>query len=715
MAPATNQTFIYHAECATVTGHGGVTTPGRGSRRTWNATWKAIWMPIGRRGFLAGTAAAALGRAIPASAQDYPTRPITFIIPFPPGGSTTIVVRSVSDKLAEFLGQQIVIDNRAGAGGTVGTRALADSAPGRLHHRARLHRHARRSAPASTRNVGYDPRKDFAAIGRIGTAPNTLVVHPSFPAKTVAELIAYAKANPGKVNYGSAGIGTVSHVCGVYFANRRRHRARARALQGHRSGAARPGRRPHPDGIRADPGHAIRSRKAGQHADAGGDQRCAFDARARRADHRRAGRAGLRRGAALRRGGAGRHAAPDHRKDQQGAQPALASDEVRKRLALEGAEPLPSTPEEYAADIDQEATLWAKVVKALRRQSGLGRMTLRSISTSSDPRSANRGAGDCWFVRARRDAAAVPALAQSDYPNRRSRWWCRCRRAAPTTSWRARSPTSWRRRSASRWWWRTAPPAAAARSQRARSPRGRPTATRCCSATPRRWRPARTCSQRRLRRAQGLCADRLDRHGARAAAGASERALSQRRRTDRRHPRRRRSRSRSARPASARSIICRRCCSPSRPQVNLQYIPYKGSQPLSTDLIGGHVKVGFNPIPVVARRHRGQAIRALAATSIKRSAIYPDLPTIAEVRPARLRRGADLRPGRRQPARRDRSSTSSTRRLRAALATDEVKRRLHQEGAEPMPTTPEQHAAVIDQRGRQMVGARSRPTVSQPQ
>ena len=149
--------------------------------------------------------------------SDYPNRPINFIIPFPPGGSTTIVVRSISDKLGEALGQQIVIDNRSGAGGTVGTRALARSEPDGytigLGYSGTL-----AIGPNLYPNVGYDIRKDFAPIGRIGTAPNTLVVHPSFNVKSVPELIAYAKANPAKVNFGSAGVGTVSHVCGEYFA-----------------------------------------------------------------------------------------------------------------------------------------------------------------------------------------------------------------------------------------------------------------------------------------------------------------------------------------------------------------------------------------------------------------------------------------------------------------------------------------------------------------
>ena len=98
---------------------------------------------IGRRAFVAGTAAAAAGPLHPGvGARTIPSRPITLVIPFPPGGSTTIVIRSVGDKLGDALGQQIVIDNRAGAGGTVGTRAVAKSAPDGYTHRARRHRHA---------------------------------------------------------------------------------------------------------------------------------------------------------------------------------------------------------------------------------------------------------------------------------------------------------------------------------------------------------------------------------------------------------------------------------------------------------------------------------------------------------------------------------------------------------------------------------------------
>src|SRR3954453_15796010 len=155
--------------------------------------------------------------AAPVRAQDYPTRPITLIVPFPPGGSTTIVGRIIADKLSEVLGQSIVVDNRGGAGGTIGNRPAAKRAAGgyppRVGYTGTL-----AIGPSLYGNVGYNPRTDFEPIGRIGTAPNTLVVHPLMPVRSVPELIAYAKANPGKVNYGSAGSGTVSHVCGEYFA-----------------------------------------------------------------------------------------------------------------------------------------------------------------------------------------------------------------------------------------------------------------------------------------------------------------------------------------------------------------------------------------------------------------------------------------------------------------------------------------------------------------
>ena len=168
--------------------------------------------------WLCAIVALALGGLLTqAEAQNFPTRPITLVIPFAPGGSTSIIGRGIADKMSELLGEKIVVDNRPGAGGTVGTRAVAKSDPDGytlvLGYTGTL-----AIGPSLYKKAGYDPRKDFAPIGMIGNAPNSLVVHPSFPAKTVAELIAYAKENPGKVNFGSAGAGTASHITGEYFA-----------------------------------------------------------------------------------------------------------------------------------------------------------------------------------------------------------------------------------------------------------------------------------------------------------------------------------------------------------------------------------------------------------------------------------------------------------------------------------------------------------------
>src|SRR5262249_53692681 len=158
-----------------------------------------------------------LALATIAAAQNYPTRPITLVVPFPPGGSTTIGARIVTDRMADAIGQQFVVDNRGGAGGTLGTRQVAKSTPDgytlALGYTGTL-----AIAPSLFPNVGYDVRTDFTPLGRIGMAPSTLVVHPSFPVNSVAELIAYARANPGKVNYGSAGIGPVGHGAGEFFA-----------------------------------------------------------------------------------------------------------------------------------------------------------------------------------------------------------------------------------------------------------------------------------------------------------------------------------------------------------------------------------------------------------------------------------------------------------------------------------------------------------------
>src|ERR1044072_6368518 len=137
-------------------------------------------------------AAALLGVSVAgdqAHAQSYRPRAIPLVIPFAPGGSTSIVGRAIADKMSEVLGEKVVVDNRPGAGGTVGTKAVAKSDPDGytllLGYTGTL-----AIGPSLYKNPGYDPRKDFAPIGMIGNAPNSLVVHPSSPEKPLAELIA---------------------------------------------------------------------------------------------------------------------------------------------------------------------------------------------------------------------------------------------------------------------------------------------------------------------------------------------------------------------------------------------------------------------------------------------------------------------------------------------------------------------------------------------
>jgi tripartite-type tricarboxylate transporter receptor subunit TctC len=311
---------------------------------------------------LVGALAAGLGlQAAPTAAQDYPSRPITLVVPFPPGGSTTIVARIVADKMSEALGQSIVVDNRGGAGGTIGSRAVSKSAPDGytilLGYSGTL-----AIGPTLYGNVGYDPRKDFDPIGRIGTAPNTLVVHPSVPVHSVAELIAYAKANPGKVNYGSAGIGTVSHVCGEYFANvadiklthipyKGTGPAIIDLLGGHIPMAFAPVPATHEN---TQSGKlrmlavtsAVRSTLLPDVPTIAEDALPGFEA-------------------VLRYGLVAPPGTPRAIIERLNAalNAALASEDVRARLAIDGAEPLPGTPADYGADIDREETQWSKVVK----------------------------------------------------------------------------------------------------------------------------------------------------------------------------------------------------------------------------------------------------------------------------------------------------------------------------------------------------------------
>ncbi len=152
----------------------------------------------------------------PANAQDYPTRPITLIVPFAPGGSTDVIARVIAQGLRGELGQSVVVENHAGAGGSLGTgmivKAPADGYVIGMGTASTL-----AINPAAYRSLPFDVLRDLAPITNIAAVPNIMTVNPSVPAKTIAELAALAKSQPGKLSYGSSGNGSVSHLMGEQF------------------------------------------------------------------------------------------------------------------------------------------------------------------------------------------------------------------------------------------------------------------------------------------------------------------------------------------------------------------------------------------------------------------------------------------------------------------------------------------------------------------
>ncbi|MET3378561.1 MULTISPECIES: tripartite tricarboxylate transporter substrate binding protein [Variovorax] len=153
--------------------------------------------------------------AASSSAADWPAKPITLVVPFVAGGTTDIVARTVGQKLSEALKQPVIIDNRGGAGGTVGA-AIASKAPadGYTLFMATI---AHSIAPGLYKRLPYDFQRDFDPVALVASTPNVLIVNEKVPVKSVAELVAYIKANPGKVNYGSAGNGSTEHISGELF------------------------------------------------------------------------------------------------------------------------------------------------------------------------------------------------------------------------------------------------------------------------------------------------------------------------------------------------------------------------------------------------------------------------------------------------------------------------------------------------------------------
>jgi tripartite-type tricarboxylate transporter receptor subunit TctC len=325
----------------------------------------AMGARLDRCGLLAAiTLIAVLGLAPPpADAQPYPSRPITLVVPFPPGGSTTIIARIIADKLSDALGRPIVVDNRGGAGGSIAARQVARSAPDGytllLAFSATL-----AISPSMFPNVGYDPRTDFAPIGMVGMAPSVLVVHPAVPAHSVAELIAFAKDTPGKLQFGSPSTGTVNHLAGELFASMADIKITHIPYKG--------------------TGPAITDLLGGHismmfapipaaHANvAAGSLRALGVTSLQRSgllpEVPTIAEAGLPGFEAVQRSTllapAGTPRAIVERLNRE-LNALLATDEVKKRLALEGGEPIPGPPEAYTADVDREEQRWSKLVQAI--------------------------------------------------------------------------------------------------------------------------------------------------------------------------------------------------------------------------------------------------------------------------------------------------------------------------------------------------------------
>lgn len=177
-----------------------------------------VHLALARNGLtLVGTFVAVLTLApAPSMAQDYPNKPVRIVVSFAAGGPTDTVARVMGAKMGEILGQQFLVENKAGAGGNLGADMVAKSpADGYTLLMATVSTHA--INPGLYAKMPYDPIKDFAPVAQVGVTPAMLAVHPSIPAKDVKELVALAKASPGKYTYGSSGLGSILHLCGEQF------------------------------------------------------------------------------------------------------------------------------------------------------------------------------------------------------------------------------------------------------------------------------------------------------------------------------------------------------------------------------------------------------------------------------------------------------------------------------------------------------------------
>jgi tripartite-type tricarboxylate transporter receptor subunit TctC len=306
-------------------------------------------------------AVALLATTVAAAAQDYPSRPITLIVPYSAGGGNDLMARTAAEKMSKALGQQIVIENRGGAGGSIATRQVAKADPDGytlgLGGTGTL-----AIDPTLYPNVGYDPRKDFSAVGLIATSGLVICVHPSLPARSIPELIALAKQEPGKLNYASAGTGSGIHLGTEYFASMAGIKLTHIPYKGSAPALT--------DLVGGHVAIYFSSLPPAVALVKEGKVRALAVTGARRSpilpDVPTVAEAALPGYEAVLHYGIVAPAGTPRaiiEKLSTALRAAVMSDDLRSRLADDGAEPLPSSPEEYAADIDREETKWSAIVK----------------------------------------------------------------------------------------------------------------------------------------------------------------------------------------------------------------------------------------------------------------------------------------------------------------------------------------------------------------
>ncbi|MEA2930862.1 MAG: putative tricarboxylic transport rane protein [Hyphomicrobiales bacterium] len=313
---------------------------------------------------IARAAVALIGAALisgSAHAQDYPTRAITLVVPYSAGGGNDTMARVVAEKMSRTLGQQIVIENKGGAGGSIATRQVAKAAPDGytlgLGGTGTL-----AINPTLYHNVGYDPRKDFAPVGLIATSALVVLTNPQVAATSIPELIALAKREPGKLNYASAGVGSGIHLGAELFATMAGiklthvpYKGSSPALTDLIGG--------HVSIYFSSLPPAIALMKEGKVralAVTGAKRSDVFPDLPTVAEAALPGYEAVLHYGIVAPAGTPR---PIIDKLNAALKAALAEPDVRDRIASDGAELLGGTPEDYAADIDREETKWSAIVK----------------------------------------------------------------------------------------------------------------------------------------------------------------------------------------------------------------------------------------------------------------------------------------------------------------------------------------------------------------